>query len=187
MGYAQESGLPYEMGLVKNQYSGRTFIQPTKKLREQGVNMKLSAVRGVVAGKRVVLVDDSIVRGTTSRRIVKLLKDAGAAEVHLRIASPELKYPCFYGIDIQHASELIAANQTLTEMCQTFSSDSLGFLSVPSLIQAVGLEAGAPNGSLCVAYFDGNYPTPLYDYQKQYDEEQNKLHHRDVINGVTMS
>lgn len=187
MGYAQESGLPYEMGLVKNQYSGRTFIQPTKKLREQGVNMKLSAVRGVVAGKRVVLVDDSIVRGTTSRRIVKLLKDAGAAEVHLRIASPELKYPCFYGIDIQHASELIAANQTLTEMCQTFSSDSLGFLSVPSLIQAVGLETGAPNGSLCVAYFDGNYPTPLYDYQKQYDEEQNKLHHRDVITGVTMS
>lgn len=187
MGYAQESGLPYEMGLIKNQYSARTFIQPTQKLREQGVNMKLSAVKGVVAGKRVVLVDDSIVRGTTSRRIVKLLKDAGAAEVHLRIASPALKYPCFYGIDIQHASELIAANQTLAEMRQTFGADSLGFLSVPSLIKAVGLNTGAPNGSLCVAYFDGKYPTPLYDYQEQYDQEQEKLRRRDEPKHVTTS
>ena len=187
MGYAQESGLPYEMGLIKNQYSARTFIQPTQKLREQGVNMKLSAVKGVVAGKRVVLVDDSIVRGTTSRRIVKLLKDAGAAEVHLRIASPALKYPCFYGIDIQHASELIAANQTLAEMRQTFGADSLGFLSVPSLIKAVGLNTGAPNGSLCVAYFDGKYPTPLYDYQEQYDQEQEKLRRQDEPKHVTTS
>lgn len=177
MGYAQASGLPYEMGLVKNQYSARTFIQPTQELREQGVNMKLSAVKGVVAGKRVVLVDDSIVRGTTSRRIVKLLKDAGAAEVHLRIASPPLRYPCFYGIDIQHASELIAANQSIAEMQVTFGADSLGFLSVPSLIKAVGLKTGEPNGSLCVAYFDGKYPTPLYDYQESYEQEQAALKH----------
>ena len=109
-GYAEASGIPYEIGLIKNQYIARTFIQPTPELREQGVRMKLSAVRGVVEGKKIVMVDDSIVRGTTSRRIVRLLKEAGAKEVHVRIASPPLKYPCFYGIDIQTRKELIAAN-----------------------------------------------------------------------------
>lgn len=176
MGYAEAAGLPYEMGLVKNQYSARTFIEPTQELREQGVNMKLSAVKGVVKGKRVVLVDDSIVRGTTSRRIVKLLKDAGAVSVHLRIASPPLRYPCFYGIDIQHVSELIAANHSIEEMRQIFDADSLGFLSVESLIKAVNLKTIAPNQGLCVAYFDGKYPTPLYDYQKEYDRDQAQLH-----------
>lgn len=174
-GYAEASGLPYEMGLIKNQYSSRTFIQPTQALREQGVRMKLSAVKGVVAGKRVVLIDDSIVRGTTSRRIVKLLKDAGAKAVHLRIASPPLRFPCFYGIDIQTTKELIAAQQTIPEMCQTFGADSLGFLSEQGVIDAVGLKVDAPYGGLCMAYFNGDYPTPLYDYQAEYDEEQRQL------------
>ncbi len=109
MGFAEESGLPNEMGLIKNQYTQRTFIQPTQELREQGVRMKLSAVSSVVKGKRVVMIDDSIVRGTTSRRIVQLLRDAGAKEVHVAIGSPELKYPCFYGIDIQTRRELISS------------------------------------------------------------------------------
>ncbi|WP_172637712.1 amidophosphoribosyltransferase [Lactiplantibacillus plantarum] len=182
-GYAEASGLPYEMGLIKNQYSSRTFIQPTQALREQGVRMKLSAVKGVVAGKRVVLIDDSIVRGTTSRRIVKLLKDAGAKSVHLRIASPPLRYPCFYGIDIQSTNELIAAQQTIREMCQTFGADSLGFLSEQGVVDAVGLSTTEPYGGLCMAYFNGDYPTALYDYQAEYDAEiaQLQANHEGVI------
>ncbi|MEW4354885.1 amidophosphoribosyltransferase [Streptococcus pneumoniae] len=169
-GYAEESGLPYEMGLIKNQYTQRTFIQPTQELREQGVRMKLSAVSSIVKGKRVVMVDDSIVRGTTSRRIVQLLRDAGAAEVHVAIASPPLKYPCFFGIDIQQRSELIAANHSNEEICEIIGADSLTFLSLEGLIEGVGMETDVPNGGLCVAYFDGDYPTPLYDYEERYLE-----------------
>ncbi|MGT2762958.1 amidophosphoribosyltransferase [Streptococcus intermedius] len=168
MGFAEESGLPNEMGLIKNQYTQRTFIQPTQELREQGVRMKLSAVSGVVKGKRVVMIDDSIVRGTTSRRIVQLLKEAGATEVHVAIASPPLKYPCFYGIDIQTRRELIAANHSVEETRQIISADSLTYLSIDGLIDSIGLETNAPNGGLCVAYFDGKYPTPLYDYEEEY-------------------
>lgn len=168
MGFAEESGLPNEMGLVKNQYTQRTFIQPTQELREQGVRMKLSAVSSVVKGKRVVMIDDSIVRGTTSRRIVQLLKEAGAAEVHVAIGSPELKYPCFYGIDIQTRRELISANHTADEVCEIIGADSLTYLSLEGLIDSIGLDTDAPNGGLCVAYFDGKYPTPLYDYEEAY-------------------
>lgn len=168
MGFAEESGLPNEMGLIKNQYTQRTFIQPTQELREQGVRMKLSAVSGVVKGKRVVMIDDSIVRGTTSRRIVQLLKEAGATEVHVAIASPPLKYPCFYGIDIQTRRELIAANHSVEETRQIIGADSLTYLSIDGLIDSIGLETNAPNGGLCVAYFDGKYPTPLYDYEEEY-------------------
>ena len=168
MGFAEESGLPNEMGLIKNQYTQRTFIQPTQELREQGVRMKLSAVSGVVKGKRVVMIDDSIVRGTTSRRIVQLLKEAGATEVHVAIASPPLKYPCFYGIDIQTRRELIAANHSVEEIRQIIGADSLTYLSIDGLIDSIGLETDAPNGGLCVAYFDGKYPTPLYDYEEEY-------------------
>ena len=170
MGFAEESGLPNEMGLIKNQYVQRTFIQPTQELREQGVRMKLSAVSGVVKGKRVVMIDDSIVRGTTSRRIVKLLKEAGATEVHVAIASPALAYPCFYGIDIQSREELIAANHTVEETCEIIGADSLTYLSIEGLIDSIGIDTDAPNGGLCVAYFDGNYPTPLYDYEERYVE-----------------
>ncbi|EHI69295.1 amidophosphoribosyltransferase [Streptococcus ictaluri] len=168
MGFAEESGLPNEMGLVKNQYTQRTFIQPTQELREQGVRMKLSAVSGVVKDKRVVMVDDSIVRGTTSRRIVKLLREAGAKEVHVAIGSPELKYPCFYGIDIQTRRELISANHNVDEVCDIIGADSLTYLSLEGMIDAIGLQTDVPNGGLCVAYFDGNYPTPLYDYEEEY-------------------
>lgn len=170
MGFAEESGLPNEMGLIKNQYTQRTFIQPTQELREQGVRMKLSAVSGVVKGKRVVMIDDSIVRGTTSRRIVQLLKEAGAAEVHVAIASPPLAYPCFYGIDIQTRKELIAANHTVEETREIIGADSLTYLSIDGLIDSIGIDTDAPKGGLCVAYFDGEYPTPLYDYEERYLE-----------------
>lgn len=168
MGFAEESGLPNEMGLIKNQYTQRTFIQPTQELREQGVRMKLSAVSGVVKDKRVIMIDDSIVRGTTSRRIVQLLKEAGAKEVHVAIASPPLAYPCFYGIDIQTRKELIAANHSVEETRDIIGADSLTYLSIEGLVDSIGIETDEPNGGLCVAYFDGDYPTPLYDYEERY-------------------
>ncbi|GEO63655.1 amidophosphoribosyltransferase [Companilactobacillus nantensis] len=166
-GYAEASGLPYEMGLIKNQYMGREFIQPTKELREKSVRQKLAAVKGVVRGKRVILVDDSIVRGTTCAYIVQLLKDAGATEVHLRIASPRFMHPCFYGIDIQEKSELIAAHKSIPEMNQMFGSDSLEFLSEDGLIDAIGLDSDAPYSGLDMSYFNGDYPTYLYDYESK--------------------
>lgn len=167
-GYAEESGLPYEMGLVKNQYVARTFIQPTQELRDQGVRMKLSAVRGIVAGKKVVMVDDSIVRGTTSKRIVQLLKDAGAKEVHVRISSPPLRYPCFYGIDIQNQRELIASAHSEDEIRDIIGADSLSFLSVEGTVNSIGLKFDAPHNGLCMSYFTGEFPTPLYDYEERY-------------------
>ena len=170
-GYAEESSIPYEMGLVKNQYVARTFIQPTQELREEGVRLKLSAVRGVVEGKRVILVDDSIVRGTTSKRIVRLLKEAGAKEVHVRISSPPLAYPCFYGIDIQTKEELIAANYSTEKIREIIEADSLEFLSEEGLIESIGLKLDAPYNGLCMAYFNGDYPTPLYDYEYRENKE----------------
>lgn len=164
IGYAQGSGIPYDMGLVKSQYVARTFIQPTQELRERSVRMKLSAIPEVVAGKKVVLVDDSVVRGTTSMQIVKLLRDAGAKEVHLRISSPPLRFPCFYGIDIQTMDELMAANHTVAEMRALLDVDSLGFLSVTGLEESIGLETTAPHHGLTTAYFTGDYPTTLDDY-----------------------
>ena len=167
-GYAETSGIPNEMGLIKNQYVARTFIQPTQELREQGVRMKLSAVRGVVAGKRVIVIDDSIVRGTTSKRIVQLLREAGAKEVHMRISSPPLKYPCFYGIDIQTTKELIAAKHSVEEIRKYIDADSLAFLSLEGLVESIGLKKPAPYGGLCVAYFNGDYPTALDDYGEEF-------------------
>lgn len=167
-GYAEESGLPYEMGLIKNQYVARTFIQPTQELREQGVRMKLSAVKGVVSGKSVVMVDDSIVRGTTSGRIVQLLKEAGAKEVHVRIASPKLMFPSFYGIDISTTQELIAANKSLEEIKEYIKADSLGFLSEEGLIEGIGLKEDAPYNGLCMECFNGDYSAGLYDYEADY-------------------
>ena len=167
-GYAEESGLPYEMGLIKNQYVARTFIQPTQELREQGVRMKLSAVRGVVQGKSIVLVDDSIVRGTTSKRIVQLLKEAGAREVHVRIACPPLMFPSFYGIDISTTEELISANKTNEEICEIIGADSLGFLSEQGLIDSIGLNYDAPYTGLCMECYNGDYSAGLYDYEESY-------------------
>lgn len=167
-GFAEATGIPNEMGLIKNQYVARTFIQPTQELREQGVRMKLSAVRGVVAGKRVIVIDDSIVRGTTSKRIVQLLREAGAKEVHMRISSPPLKYPCFYGIDIQTTKELIAAKHSVEEIREYINADSLAFLSLDGLVESIGLHKPAPYGGLCVAYFNGDYPTALDDYRDEF-------------------
>lgn len=156
MGYAEASGLPYEMGLIKNKYIGRTFIQPTQALREKGVRMKFSAVRTIVKGKRVVLVDDSIVRGTTSRRIVTMLKEAGATEVHVRIASPTMTEPCFYGVDTTSYDELISARLSVPEVCKAIGADTLAFLSEESLYKAGNRQ------ELCTACFTGRYPTALY-------------------------
>lgn len=156
MGYAEASGLPYEMGLIKNKYIGRTFIQPSQEMRDKGVKMKLSPVLSIVSGKRVVLIDDSIVRGTTSLRIVRMLREAGATEVHVRIASPMIKFPCFYGVDISTYDELLCARRTLEEARQKIEADSLAFLSESALYEA------GKRSDLCVACFSGVYPTALY-------------------------
>ncbi len=156
-GYAEESGLPYEMGLIKNKYVGRTFIQPSQEMREQGVRMKLSAVHSIVRGKRVVLVDDSIVRGTTSLKIIRMLRDAGATEVHVRIASPMMTHPCYYGVDTSTFEELLCSSRTLEEARKVIGADSLGYLSPESTV------ASCPGRTeLCLACFTGEYPTSLY-------------------------
>ncbi len=155
-GYAEASGLPNEMGLVKNKYIGRTFIQPTQELRDNGVMMKLSAVRTIVSGKRIVLVDDSVVRGTTSKRIVKMLRRAGATEVHLRIASPQLISPCYYGVDISSKKELFSASRTLEQIREELDVDTVHFLSKEALFKA------GKRSELCLACFTGDYPTDLY-------------------------
>ncbi|BCB02201.1 amidophosphoribosyltransferase [Bacillus sp. KH172YL63] len=162
IGYAEASGIPYEMGLIKNRYVGRTFIQPSQSLREQGVKMKLSPVRGVVEGKRVVMVDDSIVRGTTSKRIVTMLKEAGAKEVHVCISSPPIKNPCFYGIDTSTHEELIASSNSVEEMRQIIGADSLTFLSTDGVIKAIGRDDSSENRGQCMACFTGKYPTEIY-------------------------
>ncbi|MBZ5944801.1 amidophosphoribosyltransferase [Leuconostoc gelidum subsp. gasicomitatum] len=163
-GFAEATGLPNEMGLVKNQYIARTFIEPTQDKRERAVRMKLSAVKDVVRDKNVVLVDDSIVRGTTSMFIVRMLKEAGAKSVHVRIASPIFKFPSFYGIDMQTTKELMGANNTLEEMREKIEADSLGFLSVDQLVKAIDLPYDGQGTGLTTAYFDGHYPSPIYDY-----------------------
>jgi amidophosphoribosyltransferase len=167
IGFAEASGIPYELGLIKNRYVGRTFIQPSQSLREQGVKMKLSAVRAIVEGKRVVMVDDSIVRGTTSKRIVKLLREAGASEVHVRIASPPIKYPCFYGIDTASRTELIASFNSIAETREAIGADTLAYISEEGLLAAVGRKEDAPNCGQCLACFTGNYPTELPQKEEQ--------------------
>ena len=156
-GYAEESGIPYEMGLVKNQYVARTFIQPTQELREQGVRMKLSAVRGVVEGKRVIMVDDSIVRGTTCANIIRMLKAAGATEVHVRISSPPFLYPCYFGTDVPSNEQLIAHSHTPEQIRKMIGADSLGYMEVSKLKNMVG-DLG-----YCDACFTGKYPMEVPD------------------------
>lgn len=163
IGYAEQTGIPYELGLIKNRYTGRTFIQPSQELREQGVKMKLSAVRGVVEGKRVVMIDDSIVRGTTSQRIVKLLREAGATEVHIRISSPPFMNPCFYGIDTPTREELVASSNSVEQMRQMIGADSLYFLSKEGLLESIGGNEGDYNRGLCMACFDKDYPVEVYE------------------------
>ncbi|MBI2942100.1 MAG: amidophosphoribosyltransferase [Chloroflexi bacterium] len=154
IGYAEESGIPYAEGLVKNRYIGRTFIQPDQRLRERGVSLKYNPLPEVLADKRIVVVDDSIVRGTTTRPIVRLLRRAGAREVHVRIHAPPMMHPCYLGVDLARRSELIAARMTVPEICAHIEADTLGYLSLPGLIQAIRLDGG----QLCNGCFTGRYP-----------------------------
>ncbi|SEU01698.1 amidophosphoribosyltransferase [Salinibacillus kushneri] len=164
IGFAEESNTPYELGLIKNRYVGRTFIKPSQELREKGVQMKLSPVRKIVEGKRVVMVDDSIVRGTTSKKIVSMLREAGAKEVHVRISSPPITNPCYYGIDTSSAGELIAAKRNVAEICQLIGADSLSYLSIDGMLEAIGRPSSMKNCGQCLACFTGNYPTEIHDH-----------------------
>src|SRR5262245_49067118 len=164
IGYARESGIPYDQGLIRSHYVGRTFIEPQKSIRHFGVKLKLNAIKEVLSGKRVVVVDDSIVRGTTSRKIVKMLRNAGAREVHVRISSPPTTHPCFYGIDTPTRSELIASSHTPEEIARYITCDSLGYLSRDGMMAAVAAAGGGPVGKAlpgahyCDACFTGHYP-----------------------------
>jgi amidophosphoribosyltransferase len=157
VGYAQESGIPYGLGLVKNSYVGRTFIQPSQTIRQLGIRLKLNPLRDVLRGRRVVVVDDSIVRGNTQRALVRMLREAGAIEVHVRISSPPVKWPCFYGIDFASKAELIASGLDVEGIRRSIGADSLGYVSLDGLIVA----SEQPRSRLCHACFDGDYPIPL--------------------------
>jgi amidophosphoribosyltransferase len=159
VGYAQQSGIPYGEGLIKNRYAPRTFIQPDQHMRELSVRLKLTPLREIIAGKRLVVVDDSIVRGTTTRQIVKLLFEAGAQEVHMRITAPPIRFPCHYGIDMATQRELVAAHHTVADVCRQIGATSLGYLSIEGLLRA----CGQPRERFCLACFNGDYPIPIPD------------------------
>ena len=163
IGFSQNSGIAYAEGLIKNRYVGRTFIQPTQTMRESGIRMKLNPLKDVLVGKRVVIVDDSIVRGTTSRKIVKALRDAGATEVHMRISSPPVTHPCFYGIDTDSQDQLIAATKSVAEIASQIEVDSLAYLSWEGMLEATGEN---PN-SFCTACFTGDYPIQVPELLKR--------------------
>jgi len=175
MGYASESGLPFELGIIRNHYVGRTFIEPTERVRHLGVKLKHSANAAVLAGKRVVLVDDSIVRGTTSKKIVEMVRNAGAAEVHLRISSPPTTFSCFYGIDTPERGKLLAANHSIEAMAALIGADSLAFISIDGLYRALNKGDRDPvRPQYCDACFTGEYPIPLPD-MTQNDSRQLSL------------
>lgn len=159
IGYAEESGIPFGEGLIKNRYVGRTFIQPDQRMRELSVRLKLNVLRDNVKGKRIIMVDDSIVRGTTSGKIVKMLKDAGATEVHVRVSSPPVIHSCHFGIDTPNEDKLVAARHTIEEIRKMIGADSLGYLSVEGLLKSINLGSD----QVCVACFNGDYPMPLPD------------------------
>jgi amidophosphoribosyltransferase len=160
IGYAAESGIPFRFGLIRNHYVGRTFIEPEQRVRDFGVKLKLNPVRNLLEGKRVILIDDSIIRGTTSRKIVRMVRGAGAKEVHLRISCPPTISPCFYGVDTPSKRELIAANQSVQEICDFIEADSLAYLSLDGLLQACD---GADGNRYCTACYTGVYPTQWVD------------------------
>jgi len=162
IGYAEASGIPYAQGLVKNSYVGRTFIQPSQTIRQLGIRLKLNPLRDVIAGQRIVVVDDSIVRGNTQRAIVAMLRESGAAEVHVRISSPPVTWPCFYGIDFASRAELIAGSLSVEEIRASLGADSLGYVSLAGLTAATTL----PAGRLCRACFDGSYPIPVAEAER---------------------
>ena len=160
MGFAEESGIPFEMGLIRNHYVGRTFIEPQSQIRNFGVKLKLNAVKSIIAGKRLAIIDDSIVRGTTSRKIVKMLLEAGATEVHLRISAPPILHSCFYGIDTPNKEELIAHTHSLEQTRKYLGANSLHYLSINKMLEVVQNE----KNKFCSACFDGNYPVPITDH-----------------------
>ena len=164
IGYAEEAGLPFEFGIIKNNYVGRTFIEPQDNIRHLGVKLKHNANRSVVRGKRVILIDDSIVRGTTSMKIVQMMREAGAREVHMRIASPPTMHSCFYGVDTPERDKLLAAKMDVETMAKHIGADSLAFVSIDGLYRAVG-EPGRNRAApkFCDACFTGDYPTTLTD------------------------
>jgi amidophosphoribosyltransferase len=159
IGYAEESGIPYGSGLVKNAYVGRTFIQPSQTIRQLGIRLKLNPLREVIEGKRLVVIDDTIVRGNTQRAVIRMLREAGAREIHVRISAPPVKWPCFYGIDFASRAELIANGLNTEEICRSIGADSLGYVSLDGLIAA----STVPKVKLCRACFDGVYPVELPD------------------------
>jgi amidophosphoribosyltransferase len=156
MGFAEESGLPFELGLIRNHYVGRTFIEPQQSIRHFGVKIKLNPVRDVLKGKRVIVVDDSIVRGTTSKKIIKMIRNAGAAEIHMRISSPPTTHPCFYGIDTPTRQELIASSHSIEEIRKYITADSLGYITLDGIRKVVDRPL-----NYCTACFCGEYPVPF--------------------------
>jgi len=175
LGYAEESGIPFELGLIRNHYVGRTFIEPQQAIRHFGVKIKLNPVRELLKGKRVVVIDDSIVRGTTSRKIVKMIRNAGASEVHVRISSPPTSYPCYYGIDTPNRKELISSSHSIDEIRRYITADSLGYLSEEGLMKSVGGE----HASFCNACFTGGYPVK-FPRLGQDDEPQMGLFEKEI-------
>ena len=171
IGFSLESGIPFRMGLIRNHYIGRTFIEPSQAIRNFGVKLKLNPVRNLIAGKRVVLVDDSIVRGTTSRKLVRMVREAGAKEVHMRISCPPTISPCYYGVDTPTREELIASSNTPEEICKYLGADSLGYLSLPGLRQAVNDTAG----DFCTSCYTGVYPTDLVQLEVREDAAAAKI------------
>jgi amidophosphoribosyltransferase len=164
IGYAEESGIPFELGIIRNHYVGRTFIQPTDHIRHLGVKLKHNANRRFIEGKRVILVDDSIVRGTTSVKIVEMMRSAGAREVHMRISSPPTAHSCFYGVDTPEVDKLLAHNHTVEEMCKFIGTDSLAFISLDGLYRAMGeTKRNSALPQFCDACFSGDYPIRLAD------------------------
>jgi amidophosphoribosyltransferase len=163
VGYAAESGIPFRFGLIRNHYVGRTFIEPSQSVRDFGVKLKLNPVRALLEGKRVVLIDDSIVRGTTSRKIVRMIRSAGAKEVHMRISCPPTISPCFYGVDTPSKNQLIAANKSVEEIREYIGADSLSYLSLEGLKKACG---EGEKTSYCSACYTGSYPTTIVDVEE---------------------
>ena len=167
IGYSQAAGIPFELGIIRSHYVGRTFIQPSDGVRHLGVKLKHNANAALIKGKRIILVDDSIVRGTTSLKIVQMMRDAGAREVHMRIASPPTKHSCFYGVDTPERSKLIASQMGVEAMAKFINADSLAFVSIEGLYQALGDIRDATQPQRCDACFTGDYPTHLTDFEER--------------------
>jgi amidophosphoribosyltransferase len=171
VGYSKESGIPFAMGLIRNHYVGRTFIEPLKAIRNFGVKVKHNPVKELLAGKRVILIDDSLVRGTTTRKIVKMVRAAGAKEVHMRISCPPTISPCFYGVDTPAKKELVASSHTVDEICKNIDADSLAYLSLPELLKAVESK----DNEFCTACYTGKYPIEFADAMPDAKESERQL------------